>query len=957
MKKSKFLLVFCMMLMLLMPFSVNAESSSNSGGTGSGSGSGSGSTKWARYNGIAIVAGMRMTVIDKNGNLVPGTHTVDFVNFPSLAAEGSYFMNASPYRYKNKVIDRNLSWQQNVSGQLNIQGMPTGVSIGFDAQDNLKINGVGQHTYFNGLAKTDELYNNFITKTGYNRSHFGNYQEHYIIVEPTSMVMKSGKYYYGTATELASLIGESTNIVTVPKKYLARSTCYPGDFTYAGPKNNGVTLKQENVLNAYVGSDFMSGGSCTAVRRNADLTKKVNGKSNGNGIGIYYAASMIDACDINNPEDFHVVDGSDDQDYKPNDKTATCCEQMIQQYGQAYVENLYPICGACPVQTTTRTNACGAEDSVVLTDEHDFSCLFKGVSGAGSSKYDYSARQSVRNKYKVGTIGTRYCEVYCTDDALAQFPGAYNGSGLVPGGSFVWPSYNYTYKATVSTKRTCKIRFRQQEWLSAFNNGDANTKQNLVNALEKCASENAITQFYDKYIESLNPKLELSYNNGVTNIGPKTLKLDTKRSTYEKTCDGCNVDTSGVNTGNVISLLGNIASQITNKTLTITTNLRYVLPDGLYQYIDKESGKPLESYTPSDEVNDDGTTNITDVLDSGNSKLVISDQAKAGQKYDVTIHYNKLTPANGKFNNEEGDYTCKYEVTNDPIGPVCDVNQESHFTNADSGPNGEDCCEYFGKKWGFDSQEYKELAAKYPRCNEDWPPDIPDPNSSCTYPDDLQSSDLITKQKCCTMLLVDDSVTEEERKEFYQTYCSGEPYCPQDCEDGVCHNSPMTENLRSCMATGKSYNECKINNCPGGGAIVIYRPISLIADEAFPGVQKLNRIWSNNNWYYYSNWAYRGRSQARDYYVDTFITNNRGVEEYNIYNLDPMYTIELDSKTIMSIRRYNANNSYDDFNLKCTDGRKCKSTYIRQTLSSVVRGCGVSSDWYACTGISRSRGD
>ena len=164
----------------------------------------------------------------------------------------------------------------------------------------------------------------------------------------------------------------------------------------------------------------------------------------------------------------------------------------------------------------------------------------------------------------------------------------------------------------------------------------------------------------------------------------------------------------------------------------------------------------------------------------------------------------------------------------------------------------------------------------------------------------------------------------------------------------------MTEDLRNCMASGKSYNECKIDNCPGGGTIVIYRPISLLTNESFPGVEKLDRIWSNNNWYYYSNWAYRGgTSQDRDYYVDKYITNNRGVKEYEIYNMKPMYVIDLDADTIGAIRKYNDTNSYDDLNLTCKNDRQCRSDFVKDYAT----GCGVKDDWYACKGISASRGD
>ena len=381
--------------------------------------------------------------------------------------------------------------------------------------------------------------------------------------------------------------------------------------------------------------------------------------------------------------------------------------------------------------------------------------------------------------------------------------------------------------------------------------------------------------------------------------------------------------------------------------------MKYVLPDGLYQYVDKKSGTLLENYVPSDdeEGNSDGK------LDTGYSKLLVSEEAKVGNKYDLIINYSSLSPVAGKFENESGKYVCKYEVTTNSGGLKCDLNEPNHFKDLngdgklDSGPNGEDCCEKVANEFGEKSEVYQELVDK------GWCPVDPDgdnPGDSCVYPDDLETSDIITKQKCCSMVLTDPSLSIEERVDHYNKYCVGDPYCPQDCEDGVCHYSPMTQDLRNCIASGKSYNECKIDNCPAGGSIVIYRPISLLTDESFPGVEKLDRIWSNNNWYYYSNWAYRGgTSQDRDYYAEKYITNNRGVKEYEIYDMDPMYVIDLDADTIGAIRKYNDTNSYDDFNLTCKNDRQCRSDFVKDYAT----GCGVNDDWYACKGISASRGD
>lgn len=970
MKRLKIKHIFLVVLLafLIIPMVVFGESSSIGGGSGSGTeGANKEASMWIYYYGSNgeggdLLAGIRMTVVDQNGNMVPGTHTVDFVNYPSVVSAGVK-MNANAERQKNAVIENGIKWATN--GNSYIEGMPAGASIKFNSSNTLLINNTRVDTYFKKLAATKNsdgttsLYSNYIVRTGYNRDNYDNYNQHYILVEPLTLVRYKWTKYYGTATEFAKLFGDNppNTISFVAKEHLGSSICYPGDFVTAGEKNNDVFLAEGDTLLKYSKGEMKNSTDCAKLKKNSDLLKKSGNRVVGNGVGVFYMSAVAGGqqCDINNPEDFHVVDGSDNQDYKSNDKTALCCEQMISRYGEEYVTKLYPICGACPVETTTNVNACGSEESVILRDDSTFECLYKGVSGTSASKYDYNSRESVRNKYKVGTIGTKYCEVYCIDDITAKFPGNYTGI-LAPGGTFVWPSTNNDYKAIVETTRTCKIRFRQQEWLSDFNNGNASKKQDLVDALKECSAESSLTKFYDSYIKKLNPKLELSYNNGKTTLGPKTLKLDTENSSYSKNCQNCSMNVSNVTVNNVVSMINTLASQITNKVLTISTNLRYVLPDGLYQYVNKKSGELLYEYNPSD----DDVDASDGILDTGYSKLLVSEEAKNGNKYDVTIKYSNLSVVSNKFSNESGDYTCKYEV-DDGDGPIpnkCDLNEKNHFLDLngdgklDSGPNGEDCCEMVANQYGENSSVYKELVAK------GWCPVTPltppTPGESCEYPADLETTDLATKQKCCAMVLYDQSLDKEKREDYYKKYCTGDPYCPQDCEDGVCHDSPMTQDLRNCMATGKSYNECKIDNCPGGDSIVIYRPISLLADEAFPGVEKLNRIWSNNNWYYYSNWAYRGgTSNDRDYYVDKYITNNRGVKEYELYDMDPMYVIELDADTIGQIRKYNKTNSYDDFNLTCKDDRQCRSDFVKKYAT----GCGVSKDWYACKGISASRGD
>jgi len=141
----------------------------------------------------------------------------------------------------------------------------------------------------------------------------------------------------------------------------------------------------------------------------------------------------------------------------------------------------------------------------------------------------------------------------------------------------------------------------------------------------------------------------------------------------------------------------------------------------------------------------------------------------------------------------------------------------------------------------------------------------------------------------------------------------------------------------------------------GGGKLdglnVIYRPISL--KDPFPSIdgdgRRPGENWNNSS------------------YIYNFITNNRDVDTYDIYtDLDPLYTITLTPGLIQEIREYNEqqekNNrgGYTDFNLTCdSNGRKCKSKFIRESLtnynfSKYFSGCGIKSKH---SGLSCSNGD
>lgn len=85
-------------------------------------------------------------------------------------------------------------------------------------------------------------------------------------------------------------------------------------------------------------------------------------------------------------------------------------------------------------------------------------------------------------------------------------------------------------------------------------------------------------------------------------------------------------------------------------------------------------------------------------------------------------------------------------------------------------------------------------------------------------------------------------------------------------------------------------------------------------------------------------------------YVFNYITNNRGiryilgsddVSPESMYTAtEPMYWVTLDAKTMISIRQYNKNHSYDDISLSCNDdGKECISDFLRRDELSIDGKC------------------
>lgn len=130
------------------------------------------------------------------------------------------------------------------------------------------------------------------------------------------------------------------------------------------------------------------------------------------------------------------------------------------------------------------------------------------------------------------------------------------------------------------------------------------------------------------------------------------------------------------------------------------------------------------------------------------------------------------------------------------------------------------------------------------------------------------------------------------------------------------------------------------------GTNIIYRTISL--RDPFPGETGTTRD-PGYNW--------RGDALETNY-PEKYIHNNRGVTEYEVYNLDPMYEIDLTPAMMRKIQAYNAEQSnktgsfygktsilgYSDFTLTCKQNgsyknSECTSKILRDEWG--VTGCAI----------------
>lgn len=153
----------------------------------------------------------------------------------------------------------------------------------------------------------------------------------------------------------------------------------------------------------------------------------------------------------------------------------------------------------------------------------------------------------------------------------------------------------------------------------------------------------------------------------------------------------------------------------------------------------------------------------------------------------------------------------------------------------------------------------------------------------------------------------------------------------------------------SCPFNAVNYIKCDEDGCepdPGdnpisissGGLSIIYRPISLT--NPFPN-EKNTSIYRQMG----LNW--------NENLAESVIKNNRGVNDYEVYSKQPLYTITLTPSTLKEIRAYNKQVSYNNFDMNCTNGYLCSSNFLWRDFRNIIsegESCATENGWDNCYG-------
>lgn len=676
---------------------------------------------------IAGAEGLRLTVVDENGNKVQGTRSYDYFRpatynavmngWPSLAVYGGYtngqvYFNRNKANYGNKgaVHARGVNFvkgKYNNAGQW--AGIPTIITPSARNFNTAVLNFLKNEANKNAAAFMNRLKNDL----KYDANNDTKAGERYIQFEPIMAVFRgnASNVYVGTATEIMTLFKNNIGFKGNDNLY-GLAWGIMADANVAIYLSSASGMDKHNFTYPYANEtrvqQIMQG---TAGDTLAEYF--TNGGKNAYGHGVLWLSDLI-PCDWNNPDHFKDTNGDGKPDSGPGGINCCVAPSITATHSKEEIEFAYPICGSCDVDTqppSANTPSCGTDGTSknhTFTDTVSWRCMY----------LDKGRTQM----YKVSTINS-YCSVYCKESTSLLLPGSYQGF-VMTGSSFIWPNSS-KYKLTVNGTRECKVKIDYQNWYDDYKDAAASTKTNLENQIKSCTSDNVLNNRQFAY--DLEPTISLSgykgYRNGkdeddstVGSVDLVAKKDPTELTNYKVSYSG-NVPGFSTSAAGIQAYAEGIWDY---KSYTATTDNQYVLPDDLYSYTSKKTG--IISYRkPNSDKVDNYTNRGYGSLAVDDSTIPSGQDEKKGNT--VTLSYKKISANNDEthFDKYAKNYTCEYNVKRGE-SVVCDYQNPEQFKDLDgdgepdSGPNGENCCNHFLVQFEGDEEKIQELKEKYPIC-------------------------------------------------------------------------------------------------------------------------------------------------------------------------------------------------------------------------------------------------
>ena len=319
-------------------------------------------------------------------------------------------------------------------------------------------------------------------------------------------------------------------------------------------------------------------------------------------------------------------------------------------------------------------------------------------------------------------------------------------------------------------------------------------------------------------------------------------------------------------------------------TVTMTQTKHYILPENTYRYIENGTGKPIDG-TP---------TTKGEHRDLKTSTIPVSFDNYATDETDniggnITLKYSlpkddQFTKINEAFKKDDYFYDEKTRIAQNPRNIYYKYIKKQISGSAEVYEIENSAC---AKIFGYETEEFKECAKERK-----------------------------------------DSSTKACREQ--ENYTCEFNVCEQDktvCGDGLCKVA--------CTPP------------PGGGddppphtpPYVIYRTIDL--NNPFPG-QKGSSSKSRKTGVNWCASLADGKFDCRssnsqnkesgNAVVKKEITNNRGVNGYEIYSKEPLYEVTLDGQTMINVRNYNKQHTYPSWKGITCNNNVCKSEFVHSNI-------------------------